>query len=137
MHKICNRFFYQGPLLRSLLKSFIQAAHHAGSLYISLTCTHPSIHSSIHLFIYYLLFILDIYYLFIYLFILTIIGSCVSVRSLRYMYEARGKVGEHERYVRVARGVAQSNTSFLSALRTSQVRHISMNAQPTHEPIVL
>ena len=31
------------------------------------------------------------------------IGSCVSVRSSRY--EARGKFGEHERCVRVARGV--------------------------------
>ena len=32
------------------------------------------------------------------------IGSYVSVRSSRY--EARGKFGEHERCVRVARGVA-------------------------------
>ena len=32
------------------------------------------------------------------------IGSSVSVRSSRY--EARGKFGEHERCVRVARGVA-------------------------------
>ena len=51
--------------------------------------------------------------------------------------EARGKFGEHERCVRVARGVASSNSSFLSALQTSQVLHISMNAQLTHEPIVL
>ena len=34
------------------------------------------------------------------------------MRSSRY--EARGKFGEHERYVRVARGVASSNSSFLS-----------------------
>ena len=63
------------------------------------------------------------------------IGSHVSVRSSRY--EARGKFGEHERCVRVARGVAESNSSFLSALQTSQVLHISMNAQLTYEPIVL
>ena len=42
------------------------------------------------------------------------IGSYVSVRSSRY--KARGKFGEHERCVRVARGVAESNSSFLSAL---------------------
>ena len=63
------------------------------------------------------------------------IGSYVSVRSSRY--EARGKFGEHERCVRVARGIAESNSSFLSALQTSQVLHISMNAQLTYEPIVL
>ena len=62
------------------------------------------------------------------------IGSYVSVRSSRY--EARGKFGEHERCVRVARGVAESNSSFLSALQTSQVLHISMNAQMMYEPIV-
>ena len=40
------------------------------------------------------------------------VGSYVSfVRSSRY--EARGKFGEHERYVI---GVAESNSSFLSAL---------------------
>ena len=39
------------------------------------------------------------------------IDSCVSVRSSRY--EARGEFGEHERCVRVARGVAESNSSFL------------------------
>ena len=49
-------------------------------------------------------------------------------------YEARRKFGEHERCVRVARGVAESNSSFLGALQTSQVLHISMNAQLTHEP---
>ena len=58
-----------------------------------------------------------------------------AVRSSRY--EARGKFGEHERCVRVARGVAESNSSFLSALQTSQVLHISMNAQLMYEPIVL
>ena len=63
------------------------------------------------------------------------ISSYVGVRSSRY--EARGKFGEHERCVRVARGVAESNSSFLSALQTSRVLHISMNAQLTYEPIVL
>ena len=53
------------------------------------------------------------------------IGSYVSVRPSRY--EARGKFGEHER----------CNSSFLSALQTSQVLHISMNAQLTYESIVL
>ena len=48
------------------------------------------------------------------------IGSYVSVRLSRY--EARGKFGEHERCVRVARGVAH---------------HISMNAQLKYDPIVL
>ena len=45
------------------------------------------------------------------------IGSCLA-----YVYrvmDARGKIGEHERSVRVARGVAESNSSFLSALQTS------------------
>ena len=63
------------------------------------------------------------------------IGSYASVRSSRY--EARGKFGEHERCVRVAQGVAESNSSFLSALQPSQVLHISMNAQLTYEPIAL
>ena len=35
--------------------------------------------------------------------------------------DARGKFGEHERSVRVARGAAESNSCFLSALQTSQV----------------
>ena len=41
-------------------------------------------------------------------------------------YGARGKFGEHERSVRVARGVAEGNSSFLSALQTSQVLHNSI-----------
>ena len=52
-------------------------------------------------------------------------------------YEARGKFGEHERCVRVARGIAKSNSNFLSALQTSQVLHISMSTQLMYEPIVL
>ena len=63
------------------------------------------------------------------------IGSYVSVRSSRY--EALGKLGEHERCIIVAWGVAKSNSSFLSALQTSQVLHILMNTQLTYEPIVL
>ena len=35
--------------------------------------------------------------------------------------DARGRFGENERSVRVARGAAKSNSSFLSALQTSQV----------------
>ena len=57
------------------------------------------------------------------------------MRSSRY--EALGKFGEHERYVRVAQGVAESNPNFLSALQTSQVLYISMNAQLTYETIIL
>ena len=67
--------------------------------------------------------------------LLLTIGSYVSARSLRY--EARGKFGEHERCVRVARAVAESNSSFFCALQVSQVLHISMNAQLTYEAIVL
>ena len=33
--------------------------------------------------------------------------------------------------------IAESNSSFLSALQTSQVLHILMNTQLTYEPIVL
>ena len=63
------------------------------------------------------------------------IASNVSVCSSRY--EACRKFEEQKRCVRVARGVAESNSGFLSALQTSQVLHISMNTQLTHEPIVL
>ena len=35
--------------------------------------------------------------------------------------DARGNFREHERCVRVARGAAESNSGFLSALQTSQV----------------
>ena len=52
-------------------------------------------------------------------------------------YEARGKFGEHEKCVRVAPGVLESNLRFLSALQTFQVLHILMNAQLMHESIVL
>ena len=38
--------------------------------------------------------------------------------------DTRGKFGEHERSVRVARGAAESNSSFVSAPQTSQVNEI-------------
>ena len=63
------------------------------------------------------------------------ISSCVSVRMSKYW--ALGKFGEHERGVRVARGVAESNSSLMSALQTSQVLNISTYAQMKHELIVL
>ena len=47
------------------------------------------------------------------------IGSCLA--CVYRVMDARGKFGEHERSVRVARGAAESNSSFLSALQTSQV----------------
>ena len=47
------------------------------------------------------------------------IGSCLA--CVYRVMNARGKFGEHERSVRVARGTAESNSSFLSALQTSQV----------------
>ena len=61
------------------------------------------------------------------------ISSCVSVRMSRYW--ARGKFGEHERGVRVARGAAECNSSLLSALQTSQVLNISTYALLKHELI--
>ena len=48
------------------------------------------------------------------------IGSCLA--CVYRVMDARGKFGEHERSVRVTRGAAESNSSFLSALQTSQVR---------------
>ena len=47
------------------------------------------------------------------------IGSCLA--CVYRVMDARGKFGEHERSVRVARGAAESNSSLLSALQTSQV----------------
>ena len=40
-------------------------------------------------------------------------------------------------YLSTNQGVAKRNSSFLSALQTSQVLHIWMNAQLTYEAIVL
>ena len=48
---------------------------------------------------------------------------------IEILYEARRKFEEHERSIGVARGVAKINSSFLSALQTSKVLHIFMNAQ--------
>ena len=62
-------------------------------------------------------------------------GSYISVCSLRY--EACGKFGKLERCIGIALNYALSNSSFLSALQTSQVLHTLMNAQLTYEPIVL
>ena len=42
------------------------------------------------------------------------IGSCLA--CVYRVMDARRKFGEHERSVRVARGAAESNSSFLSAL---------------------
>ena len=44
------------------------------------------------------------------------IGSCLAC-----VYRVTDARGEHERSLRVARGVVESNSSFLSALQTSQV----------------
>ena len=48
-------------------------------------------------------------------------------------YWPRGKFGEHERGVRVARGAAECNSSLLSALQTSQVLNFLTYPQRTHE----
>ena len=50
---------------------------------------------------------------------LATIGSCLA--CVYRVMDARGKFGEHERSVRVARGVAESNSSLLSTLQTSQL----------------
>ena len=78
-------------------------------------------------------FQIDCKYIYIYIYIT--ISSCISVRMSRYW--ARGKLGEHERGVRVARGAAECNSSLLSALPTSQVLNFSTYAQLQHELIVL
>ena len=62
------------------------------------------------------------------IFVRLTIGSYVSVRSSRN--EVRGKFGEQERCVRVARGVTESNSSFLSALQTSQVLSKLLKCSP-------
>ena len=48
------------------------------------------------------------------------IGSCLA--CVYRVMDARGKFGDHERSARVALGCASSNSSFLSALQTSQVQ---------------
>ena len=42
--------------------------------------------------------------------------------------DARGKFGVHERSVRVARGAAESKSSFLNAVQTTQV-HPQLNVR--------
>ena len=49
--------------------------------------------------------------------------------------DTKEKFGEHERCVRVTRGVAESKSSFVSATQTSLVLHISTNARLTHEQL--
>ena len=46
---------------------------------------------------------------------------CSCLACVYRVVDARGKFGEHEKCVRVARGAAVGNSSFLSALQTSQV----------------
>ena len=54
---------------------------------------------------------------------------CSCLACVYRVIDARGKFGEHEKCVRVARGEAESNSSFLSALQTSRVHHNSIYAQ--------
>ena len=46
---------------------------------------------------------------------------CSCLACLYRVMDARGKFGENEKCVRVARGAAESNFNFLSVLQTSQV----------------
>ena len=59
-------------------------------------------------------------------------SACVC-RDIEHL----GSFGEHERGVRVARDADECNSSFLSALQTSQVLNISTYALLKHELIVL
>ena len=52
-------------------------------------------------------------------------------------YEARGKFGDHERCVRVARGVAERISSLLSAFQTSQVFHIMVEKKKGFITLIL
>ena len=47
------------------------------------------------------------------------IGSCLA--CVHRVMDARGKFGEHERSVRVARGAAESNSSFLNSSFMNQL----------------
>ena len=58
-------------------------------------------------------------------------------RAYVEILRTRGKFGEHERGVRLARGVDETNSSLLNALQTSQVLNISTYAQLKLELIVL
>ena len=46
---------------------------------------------------------------------------CSCLACIYRVRDARGNFGEHEKCVRVARGIAESNSSFFNALQTSQV----------------
>ena len=46
---------------------------------------------------------------------------CSCLACVYRVMDARGKFGEHEKCVRVARGATEGNYSFLSALQSSQV----------------
>ena len=48
--------------------------------------------------------------------------------------DARGKFGEHEKCVRVARDAAVSNSSFLSALQTSHILKNEIKFPEVKEP---
>ena len=49
-----------------------------------------------------------------------------SAAHITKLYSVNGRFGEQERSVRVARGPTKTNSSFSSALQTSQVHHDSM-----------
>ena len=53
------------------------------------------------------------------------IDSCLA--CVYRVVDARGKFGEHERSVRIARGAAESNSSFLSALQNFPSASITRN----------
>ena len=57
-----------------------------------------------------------------------------AVRALRY--EARGKFGEHGRCVRVARGVAKSDSSFLSQEAVRALRYETRGKFGEHDRCV-
>ena len=44
---------------------------------------------------------------------------CSCLACIYRVMDARGKFGEHEKYIRVAQGPPESNSNFLSALQTS------------------
>ena len=46
---------------------------------------------------------------------------CLRLECVYRVLDARGKFGEHEKCVRVARGATESNSGFLSTLQTSRV----------------
>ena len=77
--------------------------------------------------------------------LITRIFALLDLRSINVLGSNSGhpfnfqisKLNLPNRCVRVSLSYALSNSSFLSALQTSQVLHILMNAQLMYEPIVL